>query len=414
MAWLEKDPSGMFHLSFRFGGRKFRRTLKTTDADTAHARKTQLEETVRLVENGRIEIPKDADVGTFLLSDGKHKRKIVVADDLTLKQLFTKFFDALPNGNLESSTINGMHIHKRHLFRHLGEAFSVQQLTRDDLQNYVNKRSVESGKKGETVSGNTINKELVTFGTVWRSAAEGGKLYGPFPRKGVRLPKFIELPPFQTWQEIERQVQQESLDEAAASLLWDSLYLRRNEIDQLLADVDEQARYAFIYPMFTMAAHAGTRRSEMLRSRVRDFDFNSSVVTIRERKRVRGVATTRRVPLSPTLATVMREWFNGNHSGGPYTFCHPGSMPRSNGQQSAQLTTNQAHSHFETTLRGTKWNKIKGWHCLRHSFISNLACVGVDQRIIDEFAGHTTEQMRRRYRHLFPNVKQAAIEKVFG
>ncbi len=52
MAWIEKDPSGTFHLSFRFGGRKFRRSLKTTNADTAHARKTQLEETIRLVENG--------------------------------------------------------------------------------------------------------------------------------------------------------------------------------------------------------------------------------------------------------------------------------------------------------------------------------------------------------------------------
>ena len=57
---------------------------------------------------------------------------------------------------------------------------------------------------------------------------------------------------------------------------------------------------------------------------------------------------------------------------------------------------------------------MKGWHCLRHSFISNLASQGIDQRIIDDFVGHTTEQMRRRYRHLFPDVKQAAIDAVFG
>lgn len=39
---------------------------------------------------------------------------------------------------------------------------------------------------------------------------------------------------------------------------------------------------------------------------------------------------------------------------------------------------------------------------------------GIDQRIIDSFVGHTTEEMRRRYTHLFPSSKKAAIEAVFG
>jgi len=38
-----------------------------------------------------------------------------------------------------------------------------------------------------------------------------------------------------------------------------------------------------------------------------------------------------------------------------------------------------------------------------------MAAAGVDQRIIDEFMGHTTEAMRRRYRHLFPAQRRDAI-----
>ena len=34
---------------------------------------------------------------------------------------------------------------------------------------------------------------------------------------------------------------------------------------------------------------------------------------------------------------------------------------------------------------------------------------GVDQRIIDEWMGHQTEAMRKRYRHLFPKDRRAAI-----
>ncbi|MGO9220307.1 MAG: tyrosine-type recombinase/integrase [Streptosporangiaceae bacterium] len=53
-------------------------------------------------------------------------------------------------------------------------------------------------------------------------------------------------------------------------------------------------------------------------------------------------------------------------------------------------------------------------HVLRHSFISCLAAAGIDQRVIDDIVGHTSEEMRRRYRHLTPQVKSKAVLAVFG
>lgn len=52
---------------------------------------------------------------------------------------------------------------------------------------------------------------------------------------------------------------------------------------------------------------------------------------------------------------------------------------------------------------------MKGWHVLRHPFIPALANKGVDQRIIDSFVGHQTEQHRQPYRHLYPNTRKKAI-----
>jgi integrase len=78
------------------------------------------------------------------------------------------------------------------------------------------------------------------------------------------------------------------------------------------------------------------------------------------------------------------------------------------------VTRDEAHDHFKRTLAGSKWAVLRGFHVLRHSFISCLAAAGVDQRIIDEFVGHQTDEQRRRYRHLVPDVKQKAIEGVFG
>jgi hypothetical protein len=84
MAWLQADPSGNFHVSFRFGGRKFKRSLRTTIESEAEGRRLRLEENIRLVESGRLALPAEGDVPTFLLSDGKLDSKVVIATPLTL------------------------------------------------------------------------------------------------------------------------------------------------------------------------------------------------------------------------------------------------------------------------------------------------------------------------------------------
>lgn len=78
------------------------------------------------------------------------------------------------------------------------------------------------------------------------------------------------------------------------------------------------------------------------------------------------------------------------------------------------LTRDEANDHFKRMVAGTKWDKLRGWHVLRHSFASNCARQGIDQRLIDEWMGHQTEEMRKRYRHLFPDQQQQAIQSVFG
>jgi site-specific recombinase XerD len=84
------------------------------------------------------------------------------------------------------------------------------------------------------------------------------------------------------------------------------------------------------------------------------------------------------------------------------------------GPGSKIMSAQSMHKAFERAVKGGKWTAMRGWHVLRHSFISALASRGVDQRLIDEFVGHQTEDQRRRYRHLYPSTQQEAIKGVFG
>jgi integrase len=81
---------------------------------------------------------------------------------------------------------------------------------------------------------------------------------------------------------------------------------------------------------------------------------------------------------------------------------------------STPITHDEAHDHFKRVVRGSKWEVLRGYHVLRHSFISACASKGIDQRLIDEWTGHATEEQRKRYRHLYPSTQQEAILSVFG
>lgn len=65
MASLQQYSNGIFHVHFRFAGKRFKRSLKTRNTTEANRRLARLSETIRLVEMGRLEIPADQDARRF-------------------------------------------------------------------------------------------------------------------------------------------------------------------------------------------------------------------------------------------------------------------------------------------------------------------------------------------------------------
>ncbi len=418
MPWLEQTQGGIYHIAFRYGGRKFKKSLRTREERTADARLRRVDENIQLVESGRLIVPGDADLGTFLLSDGQLNRTQAARPNRRLRSL-REFSDAflasIPPGALEDSTVSGMETHIRHLHRVLGASFLLLEVQLEDLQRYVDRRSKDKGVHGKGLSPATIKKEVTTLRTMWNWSKDAGYVARPLPLKGLRYPKVNERPPFQTLAEIERRIKLSNLSEEQQRDLWSSLFLTTAEIHELLEQVRTTCRHSFLYPMFVFAAHTGARRSEMLRSELGDIDFATGNITIREKKRVRGRLTTRSVPLSPLLRKVLREWIP-IHPGGCFTFSLGLGVERSRKtrQDFPPLTRDEAHDHFKRTLQGTKWARARGWHLFRHSFCSNCAAAGIDQRVINAWVGHQTEEMVKRYRHLIPDQQQRAIAEVFA
>ena len=442
MAALQ-NRNGSFRVFFEYQRKQRVFTIgRVTDAE-AKSKADQVDYLLMRLGQGLIELPPGTDIVEFVRQDGKvnltKDGAVAPAAKLTLGSLRDRYLETHGNGTLEERTLDGIRLHFKHLQAAFGEAFPIAELALSDLQAYVDRRSKAKGRRGK-LSPATIRKEIVTLRTTWNWGVKMGLVSGRFPNSGLRYPKKDAKPPFQTRAEIERQVA--GLSEKEQAELWDALYLRVAEIEDLLAHVETHAGHPWLLPLMATTAHTGARRSELLRMRTADVDFDGGVITVREKKRSHSERTTRRVPMSSALASILKAWIEA-HPGGPWLFCQAGEVERSKkrsrttGHQSgdgrsktlggrvktvrnregagvAQLTKDEASDHFKRVLASSPWSVVRGFHTLRHSFISACASRGVDQRLIQEWVGHLTAEVHKRYSHLYPSVQAEAIKSVFG
>jgi hypothetical protein len=230
MAWLEQR-SGLYRVAFRHGGRKLHYSVGTDDKKEAKACLSRLEENLRLVERGRLEVPPGADLPVFLVTDGKLNSKPVIEQSLTLAEVFERYRNQMPEGAKEPSTRYTEAIHLEHLKRLMGPGNAIKGITTDALQLYVDERSKETGLKGKPVSYVTIQKEIGTLASLWNKWALPQRLVaGPAPTRGLIYSKAKGKPPFATWQQITRQIDRGGLTEVQQAELWGCLFLTLPEI----------------------------------------------------------------------------------------------------------------------------------------------------------------------------------------
>lgn len=418
MANLQKNGK-YYHIFFRLGKEQFKPSLKTTSLRAAENQRGVVEETVKLVQQGRLVLPPGAnrsDVIRFILSGGKQSEPVKIADHVSLKRVFEEYF-ATHTASKEETTVSGERIHTGHFARILKENTAFADLGSDALQSYAAKRSKEDGLRGRTVSPETIKKEFRTFDQIWKTAVAKGYVTGPSQTKGVKLALSDEKPPFMTWDEIETIINRGGLTDEQQKDYWDCLFLDETQVLELLDYVRQKAEHPFIHAAIGFAAFTGARRSEIVRSQIEDWDFVRGIVRIREKKGSRKKGTTfREVTIHPKLEAIIQEWLKV-HPGGHFMIVASANMANSRNKHSSPtpLTPDQAHDHFHRTLNGSKWRVLKGWHALRHSFCSNCARNGVPDSIIDAWMGHKgDEAIKKRYRHLFPADTRQFMRSLFS
>ena len=436
MAWTQ-ERGGSYRVLFRFQGKQHAFTLGRIPPAEADAKAAHVDYLLMRLKQGLIELPSGIDIVSFVEQDGKPALAVKAANrrtSVTLGELRDRYI-ATHEGALEGKTLYTNGIHFKHLASTLGEGFPLSDLSHGDLQRHVDRRAAQQ------INPVTIKKEISTLRAAWNWGGKAGLTGGEWPGRGLVYKKTSEKPPFQTRAEIERQIASGGVTAEQQRDLWRALYLQTGELEEALEIVRANTVHRWIHPMAATAAYTGARRSELIRMRVADVDFDARVVVIREQKRVRGKLTTRRVPLTKSLAAILRDYLN-SHPGGHHLFCHAGAVERSKtrsrttghkdmksrpsgGQARLEsvreretpapgpLTPSEAHDHLKRALANSKWGVVKGWHVFRHSFVSACASKGIDQRLLQAWCGHMNGETSARYAHLYPSVQQTALDSVF-
>lgn len=406
MANLGKK-AGIFHIRFRFHGKEYKKSLKTSDEGAAEAARHLVELTLHRLLTGQTRVPEGVDAGDFVVSGGTLLQPVEPpvpkAALPSTRQLADRYGTSVKD-LLAPSYHASQTMHLRHLVRHLGGLADdpCDRVGFRELDGYLKKRLAER-------HANTAERERITLLQFYKWVVQQGHLAAS-PAAGLeRIKGGEDRPPFRTVAEIDRIAERGGLTGEEALALWECLYLNPQEISSLLATVRANAKVDYSFLLHGIPAYTGMRRGEVLRLRWLDVDLDGDFLYARSRKQSRSKKeTVRRVDLHPELKKEMSAW-REQRPKGQFVICEEDTLdPISNDR--ANRCFWQPMRHTEWCLDNAKdWFKV-GFHTYRHSFASNLAAAGVDQRIIDEWMGHQTEAMRRRYRHLFPKNRRSAIE----
>ena len=148
-----------------------------------------------------------------------------------------------------------------------------------------------------------------------------------------------------------------------------------------------------------VAYGAGLRASEVTHLKVSDIDSQRMLLQVEQGKGRKD----RQAMLSPTLLTLLRDWWRVAHAEGTMLdggWLFPGQNPVN------PITTRQLNRACKAAVALAGIEKRVSMHTLRHSFATHLLEQGVDIRVIQVLLGHDRLETTAHYSQVATRVLQ--------
>jgi integrase len=409
----------VYYVRFRYAGRSFKRTLETDSRTAAEYKQRQIDTFLDGLKGGHEDIPKGLDTGAYIVSLGSNQVPVTAEPSktpdfeaqqtLTVESVIERYIKLRSRVN-EESYLYTQRCHLGRFSRYLKSqnVESLVDVTESTLDDFL--WGCLEGKKASTKQG--YRASLIQF---FKWLVKQQEIVSSPARSIETIPPDSEHLEFWSTDQIDAYAREHQFDDQSVRRHWQRVYYTKEQVHEIINLVCARAFHPTVCLLHAIPAYTGCRRGEALKLLHSDINLDGGFITFQSKKQSRSMRVTkRRVPILPELRQLLisqiplirNKFTSGGNS--EIVLRHP--------LTGNEINPNQSNRLFNTVLRGThleaegdpRWYKLR-FHTYRHSFISNLACAGTDQRLIDEWVGHTTEAMRQRYRHLFPNMQHDAI-----
>jgi len=249
----------------------------------------------------------------------------------------------------------------------------IKLITASDIEHY---KSVRIGE----VRRATVNKDLNIMKAIFNIAIRFDWIYKN-PVKGV---KKLSIP------------EKEHLAFSDSQI---KLFLDNIPIDSIKNFV--------IFALFT-----GCRLDEIINLQWKDIDFAERILTIRNKPNFKTKSgRIRQIPISEKLFELIAEIADFKKENNTIRFINPDRYIFCKTSH-YKYNKNYISKYFKEILRSLNFNEKYHFHCLRHTFITNLIKNGVNINYVKEIAGHSEISTTMNYIHINIDDLREAVNRI--
>ena len=166
-----------YRVRWRFRGQRPRKSLGSVSATEGNRRRDEIEETLRLINSGRLQIPRDVDATEFVFCAGRLD-EAQKGTNHTLQDAIDAYLESR-KGKIVEETYNEYEGRLRCVRDIIGGVDRpIDSIVLHDLQTFVERRQSK-------VAGDTIKRDLTRFFDMYRLADAKGRISRPLDFKQV-------------------------------------------------------------------------------------------------------------------------------------------------------------------------------------------------------------------------------------
>ena len=274
------------------------------------------------------------------------------------------------NDNFTSGTVKIYRVVFTHLLRILNDK-PIRLITNKEIENYKSIRLKE-------VTPSTVNIDLSTIKAIFNIAIKWNWL----EENPVNKVNLISIP------------QKEILS------------FSDSEIKLILNNIEDLTFKNFVL----VGLYTGCRLDEICNIQIKDINLKDQILNIRNKPNFKTkTGKIRNIPISDELYSILQSMLGNDNN--IINLFDPERYLFQN-KENVKFHKDYISKSFKKILRKLNLPEKYHFHCLRHTFITQLIKKGVNINYVKEIAGHSDIQTTMNYIHIVTNDLREAVNKI--